>query len=260
MTYRCDTQTIPDLKLERYLLGELPKAETDAIDKAIKDNLDLQSRLTALKTSNAEINALYPSDEMVRQINARAEGITEGPTHWFKPVLTLAAVLGLAIAMSVWIPGPEIQMLDGVAPNQLQEPTRIKGNARLFLYRKTEKGTESLNQNSVAHQGDRIQIYYHAGDAQFGTILSVDGRGVVTQHLPESGTQAIRLTPGDPIALNHSYQLDDAPKWERFYFITSNNAFDINNIKSALQTSADSLTLSDTNRQFVFTLQKGPAQ
>jgi len=260
MTHRSNTQTIPDFKLERYLLGELPQEEMTALDQALESDLNLQSRLAALKTSNAEIEAQYAPEEMVRQINAKSQGTVSGPPHWFKPALSLAAVLGLAIAFSVLVPGPEIQMLDGVAPNHLQEPTRIKGNARLFLYRKTNQGTESLANGSVAKQGDRIQIYYHAGDAQYGTILSVDGRGVITQHLPESGVQSPKLSQGDPVALDFSYQLDDAPKWERFYFITGNTPFDIAQVKESIKSSTDSLNLDATLKPFVFTLHKGTAK
>lgn len=260
MTYRCDTQTIPDLKLERYLLGELPKPEMETIDKALENSLDLQSRLLALKTSNEEIQALYPSDQMVRQIESRTSNTIPGPFQKYKPLLALAAVLSLAIFVSVWIPGPEIQMLGGVTPDQLQEKTRIKGNARLFLYRKTDQGIESLTNGSVAHQGDRIQIYYHAGDSQHGAIFSVDGNGIFTQHLPDTGDQSASLTQGDPVALEFSYELDNAPKWERFYFITSNTTFDLKSIQNAFKSNTDSLQLNATLKQFVFTLHKGTAQ
>ena len=260
MTYRCDTQTIPDLKLERYLLGELPKPEMKTIAKALENSLDLQSRLLALKTSNEEIQAQYPSDQMVRQIEGRTSNTIPGSFQKFKPLLALAAVLSLAIFFAVLVPGPEIQMLDGVAPDQLQEKTRIKGNARLFLYRKTDQGTETLTTDSVAHQGDRIQIYYHAGDASHGAIFSVDGNGILTQHLPDPGNQSATLTQGDPVALDFSYQLDNAPKWECFYFITSNTAFDLKPVQNAFKSNTDSLQLNATLKQFVFTLHKGTAQ
>ena len=256
MTYRCDTQTIPDLKLERYLLGELPQNEMAAIAKALENDLDLQSRLVALQTSNAEINALYPSQDMVRQIEGRMSNIIPGPFQKFKPLLALAAVIAFSIAFSVLIPGPEIQMLDGIAPNQLKEPTRIKGSARLSLYRKTDQGVESLINGSIAQKGDRIQIYYHAGGQKHGAIFSIDGNGVLTQHLPDAGTQSTTLTQGDPVSLNFSYELDDAPKWERFYFITSDTTFDLKPVQNALKSGADSLQLNATLKQFVTTLTK----
>lgn len=260
MTYRCDTQTIPDLKLERYLLGELPKSDMDAIAKALENDLDLQSRLAALQASNAEINALYPNQDMVRQIEGRMGNVIPGTFQKVKPLLALAAVLALSIAVSIWIPGPEIQMLDGVSPDQLQETTRIKGSARLSLYRKTDQGIESLVNGSHAQKGDRIQIHYHAGGNTHGAIFSVDGNGTLTQHLPDSGTQSAPLTQGDPVSLDFSYELDNAPKWERFYFVTSNTAFDLKPIQNALKSNADSLQLNATLKQFVTTLLKGTAQ
>jgi len=260
MTYRCDTQTIPDLTLERYLLGELPKAEMETLTKALENDLDLQSRLSAIKTSNEEIHAVYSSDHMVRQIKTRMGHVIASPFQKFKPALALAAVLALAIAVSIWIPNREVQMLDGVAPHQLLEPTRIKGDARLFLFRKTDQGTESLTNGSVAHQGDRIQIYYHAGDQKYGAIFSIDGNGTLTQHLPDSGNQAAPLTQGDPIGLDFSYQLDNAPKWERFYLITSQTPFELKSLQNAFKPDTDSLQINATLKQFVFTLHKGITQ
>jgi hypothetical protein len=260
MTYRCDTKTIPDLTLERYLLGELPKAEMESLAKTLENDLDLQSRLSAIKTSNEKIQALYPSEKMVLQIKEQMGNVIPSPFQKFKPALALAAVLALAIAVSIWIPNREVQMLDGVAPDQLQEPTRIKGDARLFLFRKTDQGTESLTNGSVAHQGDRIQIYYHAGDQKYGAIFSIDGNGILTQHLPDLGNQSVMLTQGNPVALNFSYELDNAPKWERFYFITSQTPFDLKALQSTLKSNTDSLQRNTTLKQFVFTLQKGMKQ
>ncbi len=260
MTYHCDTQTIPDLKLERYPLGELPKAEMEAITQALENNLDLQSRLLALKTSNEEIRALYSSKQQGREIEGRMNNIISGPFQKLKPLLALAAVLSLSIFVAIWIPGREIQMLDGIDPTQLLEPTRIKGNARLFLYRKTDQGTESLTNGSMARKGERIQIHYQAGDSPYGTIFSVDGNGIFTQHLPASGDQSATLTQGDPVSLDFSYELDNAPKWERFYFITSKTAFDLKPILNALKSGTDSLQRNTPLKQFVFTLHKGTAQ
>ena len=260
MTYRCKTQTIPDLTLERYLLGELPKAEMETLTKKLENDLDLQSRLAAIQTSNTEINALYPSDEMVRQIKAQMGNVISLPFQKYKPLLALAAVLALSIAVSIWIPNREVQLLDGVAPNQLLEPTRIKGDARLFLFRKTDQGTESLTNGSVAHQGDRIQIYYQAGDQKYGAIFSIDGNGTLTQHLPDSGNQSATLSQGDPVGLDFSYLLDNAPKWERFYLITSHTPFELKPIQNTLKSDTDSLQLNATLKQFVFTLQKGITQ
>jgi hypothetical protein len=57
-------------------------------------------------------------------------------------------------------------------------------------------------------------------------ILSVDGRGVVTQHLPRDGTQAARLAAESQVLLDFAYELDDAPRWERFYFVAGPAPFD----------------------------------
>jgi hypothetical protein len=44
-------------------------------------------------------------------------------------------------------------------------------------------------------------------------------------HLPTSGDRAVALQAGSKILLDAAYELDDAPKVERFYFITGTDAF-----------------------------------
>jgi hypothetical protein len=62
------------------------------------------------------------------------------------------------------------------------------------------------------------------------------------------------------VSLDFSYELDNAPKWERFYFITSKTAFDLRPIQNAFKSGTDSLQLNTPLKQFVFTLHKGMAQ
>jgi hypothetical protein len=64
-------------------------------------------------------------------------------------------------------------------------------------------------------------------------ILSVDGRGAVTRHLPANGARAALLGHDRMNLLDAAYELDDAPGWERFYFVTADAAFDVEGIVSA---------------------------
>jgi hypothetical protein len=143
--------------------------------------------------------------------------------------------------------------LDGV------EITRLKGGEpRLILFRKTDRGEEPLHNNHWVSDGDLIQIFYFVPDSVYGAILSVDGHGTVTQHLPESGSDAALLQPGEPVALGFSYQLDDAPKWERFYLITSKRRFLSDAVVRLVRATGgvDSLYQYGSFDHFSFTLQK----
>jgi hypothetical protein len=64
-------------------------------------------------------------------------------------------------------------------------------------------------------------------------IVSIDGRGVLTRHLPAHGGQAVPLDPG-PATLPESYELDDAPAFERFYLVTADAPFPVETVVEAV--------------------------
>jgi hypothetical protein len=110
-----------------------------------------------------------------------------------------------------------------------REEIRLKGlSPRLVVYRKSGAEINRLDNGASASPGDVIQLSYVAAGKAFGAIYSVDGRGVVTLHYPDSnqGT-APELEQGGEISLPYAYELDDAPAYERFFFITSGKAFEL---------------------------------
>jgi hypothetical protein len=120
-----------------------------------------------------------------------------------------------------------------------REPTRIKGlRPEVLLFRKTAGGAEPLTAKSVAHPGDVIQLAYQAAGRRYGTIVSLDSRGVVTRHLPRRGAHAVELTAGGNVPLPAAYQLDDAPRFEVFYLITAPQPFDLQPVLDAVRTAA----------------------
>ena len=67
-----------------------------------------------------------------------------------------------------------------------------------------------------------------ARDGRYGVLLSIDGAGRVTQHLPEPGASAAStLHAPSEIRLPSAYELDDAPGFERFLLITSTQPFPV---------------------------------
>ena len=58
-------------------------------------------------------------------------------------------------------------------------------------------------------------------------IVSIDGAGVVTLHHPDTATEEAQLGGDGRVDLPYSYELDDAPDFERFVFVTSNEPFDV---------------------------------
>ena len=132
------------------------------------------------------------------------------------------------------------------------------------MYRKTSTRSETLPDGAFARKGDVVRVGYEAAGRPYGLILSIDGRGVVTRHLPTTGDLAARLEPSSTVLLDQSYELDDAPRWERFYFITGMSRFAVAPVLEAAEQAAANqrdrppthLALPDGLEHSIFSLQK----
>ena len=114
--------------------------------------------------------------------------------------------------------------------------TRVKGiTPFLLLYRKAAADVERLPPAAVARHHDVVQLAYQAGARRYGVIVSVDGRGVVTRHLPVAGASAAPLMPGSPVPLPQSYELDDAPGFERFVLVAADEPFAVEQVEAAVR-------------------------
>jgi hypothetical protein len=215
---------VPDLILERYRLGEKTSDEAAAFERRLHGDDELRQRLEALEASDEGIRRRYPPAVLAAAVRQRLEARAEDAPRvaggvfglrW-RTVAVLAGVLVLVVLAGPQLPGPGDESHD-----------RIKGlEPTLLLFRKTPEGSEPLQDGATARAGDLIRIGYRAAGQGWGVILSVDGRGVVTQHLPRDGVQAARLSAESQVLLDSAYELDDAPRWERFYFVAGSAPFD----------------------------------
>lgn len=244
---------ISDYKLERYLLGELPSDEFDFIRRQVEEDSGVRERLEALEQSNRELSEKYPPAWMSRRIRLKIEGpVVAGKRGLAAIRLWAVPVAVAAVLMVVALPtlfGPD-------------EETRIKGlEPQLKLFRKTGIGSEVLEDGSLAREGDLVQIAYIAAGEEYGVVISSDGWGTMTLHLPLEDKHAVELRQEGPDNLDFSYELDDAPRWERFYFITADIPFDIAVAKRAIRRAEDAgmeeLALPRGFKQDLFTLKKG---
>jgi hypothetical protein len=114
----------------------------------------------------------------------------------------------------------------------------MKGlSPHLLVFRQRATPTseiERLLPGTTVRQHDLVQLAYHAAGRRYGVIVSIDGRGLVTRHLPELGPQAVPLKPG-PVALPQSYELDDAPAFECFYLVAADRPFDVDSVVAAVR-------------------------
>jgi len=258
---------VPDLALERYQLGELPPAERDGLARRLESDPELRARLLALEQSDREVGRLYPPEWFAERLRARlASGGRSAVSMRRRPALRpLVAALTAGIVLAVALPrvfGPG----RGLGPRTIHEPEeRLKGlSPGLALFRKTPDGSEALKDGDRARQGDLIRVGYRAAGRTYGAIVSIDGRGAVTLHLPRQGARATRLPEGgETVLLDRAYELDDAPRWERFFFVTGEAPFEIEPLLEAARRAAadpsapERLTLPPNLEQAVFSLEKG---
>ena len=71
-------------------------------------------------------------------------------------------------------------------------------------------------------------------------VVSLDGSGVLTRHFPIDGFEPLLKNEG-LYTLPFSYELDDAPYYEKFYLITSETPLNIDSIESTIKTGGEIL-------------------
>jgi anti-sigma factor RsiW len=217
-------RAVSDLTLEQYHLGELSAKQQRAMREELAHDEVLRGRLAAIQNSDVEIRSSYPAERLVPLIRERM--LREGagaerrarrlPTlAWAVPVAVVALIL---LSLPLVLRAPDVTRLKGVAPH-------------LLAFRKTEAGAVELRSGAVARRGDVLQLSYAAGDAKYGVIFSIDGRGRITWHVPAGYAGGARtappLDPKGPVVLPSAYELDDAPYFERFFLVYSPAPFDV---------------------------------
>jgi hypothetical protein len=234
-------EEIPDWQLERYLLGELPPGLEDEIKRRLAEDNSARARLAALEKSNEEILSSYPSAMMSAKIEKRyrekyGKGEQQTSETRRRKVRGFALALSAAvIALAVLVPLRNMirqGQSDGGTPE-----IRMKGaKPHLVVYRKAGDKITRLKNGEKAKERDVLQLSYVAVGEKYGVIYSIDGRGVVTVHYPAAGSgKAPKLDQNGEIYLEYAYELDDAPLFERFFFVTSDKPFDTAVVEKAVR-------------------------
>jgi hypothetical protein len=238
--------SLPDWLVERAALDEVPPASRDRIERA--DPRELADRVAALRDDSTAELARHPAGPALAQINARVAELRERAERQGRRRRRWLGGLGLAMTAATVLlvvrgtaqqPAGEPASSDG-AGEAATEATRVKGSARLIAFRHAGQQAEQLGPDAVVRAGDVIQLRYNAGGRGYGVIASVDGAGVVTLHYPlreDAPPEATAMAP-EPTALPHAYALDDAPRFERFFFITSDDPLDVQQTLAALRALA----------------------
>ena len=245
---------VPDVLLERYRLGELPSDETDRIADLVRKNAALRERLDALDRSDAALRASGAIDAVAQRVRSHVDAPDRcGPavrrrvaSYWIVPAVAAATIAIAVLART------------SSSPPSDTGGERIKGaHPALALYRRISAGSETLADGAVARQGDLVRVGYRSAGHAYGVIFSIDGRQTVTMHLPPEGDRAAPLAREATTLLDRAYELDDAPLWERFYFVAGDAPFDVGPIVAAARRAPSAaLALPRGLDQATFSLQK----
>ncbi len=107
------------------------------------------------------------------------------------------------------------------------------GAPYLVVHRHTSGLPEVLPNPTQAEAEDLLQLAYVASGRRFGVIVSIDGRSQVTLHAPETPAASTELVPTGMVSLSRAFELDDAPNFERFFFVTAAEPIDVERVLQA---------------------------
>ena len=260
---------IPDWKLERYLTGDLPESDMREIREMEAADEIFANRVKMLREDNAAILKKLPFEKLSEKIAMMPGRSNAGAGNTvrvnFKLVkFAAAAALVLAVVTvalfsqrslseqsgTVLATAANTQLME-VAMADQNDDVRIKGlSARMEVWKKTGDSAVQMENLGEAREGDEIQLRYAVAEKCFGLLFSMDGNGTITMHMGHEN-RAVELEPGKMTTLPFAYKLDNAPKFEKFFFLTSKSEFELDagNIDASLKqegVKTVSLTLRKT--------------
>jgi uncharacterized protein DUF4384 len=228
-------QRIPDLYAEQDALGELPLNQDRDMRRRLDKEPERSTRMQELQESNEQILADYPAELMAAKIILREQQtVAEFRPNIVRRLAIVGVPAALLVALAVWFLLPDSSPIkDPSKTGQVREDIQYKGDPHLVIHRQRAAGSEELAPGDTARAGDLLQIRYVAEHAKYGVIFSIDGRGQVNLHFPLKDSGSTVLQPGKTTSLPFSYELDDAPGFERFFFVTSAKPIEIGAIIEA---------------------------
>ena len=221
---------------ELYRLGELPrgwdkKINSETIDEQVEEITQSDQEILEKYKPSLMAEAI----EQKRKATRKEENIRKFP----KTLGYLTAAAAAMFVISLILPN----LISEPSTYNAQETTRIKGKgeSELKIYRQKGEITEILGDQSLAGEGDLLQLGYRVTPTMcYSLIVSVDGRGTVTRHLAPEGEVTEKQIPGVEHLLTYSYELDDAPEYETFYLVVSDRPFPVDPVVDLLAREARS--------------------
>lgn len=278
---KANNQALPNYYLERYAVDDLPEDLHTEVANQIAKNPALVHTLDTIKKENSDYLTTFPVDDMVADIQrkyavAKAQldvdrkhtrKYTRKHTRYIPQKSTpirfawAGGILTFLIAVGIFI-----MLQTGTNVMEPDSSVRVKGDQPyLLIFRKDAHSHELLKNLDYIKDNDELQISYVGKHAAYGAIFSIDGRGYVTWHFPDAKNQSLELEDTDgKTLLDFAIRIDDAPSFERFFFITSDQAFKQSDIQAAIhrlaehpdKAASEPLDIPDSFQQFSIKLLK----
>ncbi len=239
--------TINEYYLERYVLGELPEEETEEILHLASEYPEIKDALQKIELSNQNILSLYPASKVKANLLSRHEKRLHKSivSRWLdmsslssKRIFAVSSVSAALLLFLIFFVLPESNRKTGINPYDAEPDfSLVKGishidltKTQLLVFRKNKEDVEILDSGTLSNKGDLLQLAYVAAHEPYGIILSIDGRGEISLHFPEDKNGSTELLMNKKSLLPHAIELDDAPDFERFFFITSKNKINVQDV------------------------------
>ena len=251
---------VPEVLVEQLLLDELAPEQATRVRSALSDKPE---RLKVLAADTRRTLERLPPSQVATEIRQRIAQRDETRGAWYQQAWVWAPVAVVAALLFFVLPS---RSPTGSTPSVdlATEPTeRIKGDEApaLQIHRATDKGPVAMQPGALAAQGDLLQITVQPKGAAHGVVLSVDGDGAVTLHYPAQVQASTELPKGAQlVVVPDAYELDDAPRFERFFLVTAQGPIDVQAVLEAARalTPESTLALPKQWHQTDFVLRKHP--
>jgi len=219
-------------EIVRQNMREEFRAEAEELFDRIPPRQFAEQLLEREKNNQLEQRQLHSELSLNRAARSWRRSDDTG-VHWpLTRVLPIAAAAVFAVLVGILATYPSLQ------PGSDAPVERIKGmEPALNIYRAEGEQARLLEDRDRAREYDLLQLEYNAAGYPYGVILSIDGRGTVTLHYPTAATRPPELNSGS-VLLPYSYQLDDAPEFERFFFLVSQKEFSLQRVLESAEEMA----------------------
>lgn len=241
-------ECVSDLVLDEWASGELDAAARDRTESHIAGCARCRARHEAFEQKRLEFAASAPTFEAHAQrfVPHRAAPRTPvarrsvgRPRGW----AGAAAAAAMAIAAAA------------VVATKSVEQTRLKGGPAIGYFVKRRERAQLGDATTVVHPGDLLRFTYTSDQARYFALFNRDAKSASIYY--PAGAHALRVTPGNNVALEFSVQLDDAPGPEEVHALFCEQSFELAPLRAALNDTGR-LPISSGCQHRVLVLQKEP--